>query len=484
MSNDTTVTAGSVDLNQPNNTGLSLDGTSSLTVTGSVAAHGDNIDTSGTFDVDGGVSVTKATLEIDGGVATIGGALTLDSGSYLDLYQGSATVGSLSVVGSTVQVGSSSGATLKVTGDATVSSGSLSVLAGSALTVVKTLTVGSSGDGALTLTGCCATMTAGSMEVGGEGAGTLTVDQGASLTIAGDLQIGADGSVAGSVNLADTGSMLSVGGNLVIGSGSLTVQDDATFDLKGSLIVGDEEATGSSADVTSSPATHVIADCTLDSGAYTLDEDCIIGDDAKGTFIIKAKATVNANHKTITIGSQKTGNGQLIVDGDGAKLDNIKSLIVGESGAGTMLIENGGYVHASTLHDGSSSVSSQGTGKITVSGGYLDATDAYVGLDASGSLTVQNDGFVDIGSDLEVGVEGHINVSSDSEINVDNLVGSDGSVMIGKDGVVSLDCASGTYNANTVINGGTLTLERTGAIATTKGISFAGVGGICFSSAT
>ena len=72
----------------------------------------------------------------------------------------------------------------------------------------------------------------------------------------------------------------------------------------------------------------------------TLDEDCIIGDDTKGTLIIKS--TLNANNNTITIGSQKTGNGQLTVDGGGAKLDNIQSLVVGESGAGTVLIENGG----------------------------------------------------------------------------------------------------------------------------------------------
>ena len=47
MSNHTAVTAGSVDLNERNNTGLSLDGTSSLTVTGSVVARDDDIDTSG-----------------------------------------------------------------------------------------------------------------------------------------------------------------------------------------------------------------------------------------------------------------------------------------------------------------------------------------------------------------------------------------------------------------------------------------------------
>ena len=475
MSNDTTVTAGGVDLNQPNNTGLSLDGTSSLTVTGSVVAQGDNIDTSGTFDVDGGVSVTNATLEIDGGVATVGGALALNSGSYLDLYQGSATVGSLNVAGSTVQVGSSSGATLKVTGDATVSSGSLSVLAGSTLTVVKTLAVGSSGDGALTLTGSGATMTAGSMEVGGAGAGTLTVKDGASLTIAGELQIGADGSVPGSVNLADTGSTLSVGGNLVIDSGSLTVDEDSTLAVTGDLLIGDDDATGSSADVTASPAaTSIAGSVILKLDNATLRDDCVIGDNAKGTLTLHSNSTLNANHHDVTLGSQKTGNGQLIVDGGDAELVNIKSLIVGESGAGTMLIENHGFVRASTLYDGSRS--SQGTGKITVSRSSLDASSADVGIDASGWLTVQKNGEVFIGSDLYVGAEGHITVSSNSGIAVDNQVGPDGSVVIGDGGHVVLDCASGAYDANTVINGGALTLERTGAIATTKGISFHGAG--------
>ena len=295
MSNGATVTAGSVDLNQPNDIGLSLDGTSSLTVTGSVVAQGDDIDTSGTLDVDGGVSVTNATMAINGGLATVGGALTLDSGSYLDLYKGSATVGSLKVVGSTVQVGSSSGATLKVTGDATLRNGGLSVLAGSAL---------------------------------------------------------------------------SVGGNLVIGSGSLTVDDNATFDLKGSLIVGEDDAPASPADVTPSPAIRVLPPTfILDAGSQplTLDDDCFIGYDEKGTATIES--TLDANHWNVTLGNQKTGNGQLTVDGGGAKLNNIKSFLVGVDGAGTALIENGGQVFASILWDGSSSSSHQGTGKITVSGG-------------------------------------------------------------------------------------------------------------------
>jgi T5SS/PEP-CTERM-associated repeat protein len=319
MSNDTTVTAGSVDLNQPNNTGLSLDGTSSLTVTGSVVAQGDNIDTSGTFNVDGGVSVTNATLEIDGGVATIG---------------------SLSVVDSTVQVGSSSGAssdaTLKVTGDATVGA-------------------------------------------------------------------------TGAVNLTGDGSTLSVGGNLVIDSGSLTVDEDSTLAVTGDILIGDNSAAGSPADVTASPAaTSFAGSVTLDVDNATLRDDCVIGDNAKGTLTLDSNSTLNANNHNVTVGNQEPGNGQLVVDGDGAKLTGIKSLIVGEYGTGTMLIKNHGYVDASTLKDGSRS--SQGAGTITVSGGKLGAVNAYVGEDADGSLTVKNDGAVKIGSSLVVGFEGHLHV--------------------------------------------------------------------------
>ena len=85
--NDTAVSAGSIDLTLSNQA-LSLDDTSSLTVSGSVTANGDTIDTSGTFDVQGDASITNGTLEIDAGATTIGGALSLDTGSYLDLYQG------------------------------------------------------------------------------------------------------------------------------------------------------------------------------------------------------------------------------------------------------------------------------------------------------------------------------------------------------------------------------------------------------------
>jgi hypothetical protein len=146
---------------------------------------------------------------------------------------------------------------------------------------------------------------------------------------------------------------------------------------------------------------------------------------------------------------------------------------VGESGAGAVLIENRGYVDANTLDDGFGASSPSGRGKITVSDGRLHVTDtATIGDGESGSLTVQNHGIVNIDSSLEVEAEGHITLSSDSAIDVRSSVVAEGSVTIGDGGFVFLDCASGAYNANTQINGGSLTLERTGAIAANKGISF------------
>jgi autotransporter family porin len=456
-----------------------------LTVTGDTLI-GDRSGQTGIFSVSSATLKGALTLGENGGAgnATVSGGTLQVSGATI-LGQAAGDTGTLTATGA--------GTVLSVTGEIVIGeagSGTVNVEDGAVVDAATSdVTVGdlAGSTGALSLTGSGVTMSAGSMDVGGEGAGTLTVDQGASLTVGGDLDIGADGSVAGSVNLADTDSTLSVGGNLVIGSGSLTVDDSATFDLKGSLIVGDEEATGSFADATSSPATHVIKGTFTLESPEKLEADCIIGDDTAGTLIIKStfnatNSTLNANNNDVTIGSQKTGNGQLIVDGDFAKLDNIKSLTVGKSGVGSVLIKNGGYVHASTLEDGSSLASHQAAGAITVSsGGFLGVSDnALVGFTSFGSLLVHDDGFVGIGSVLQVGAKGHITVSSDSGIAVGGggrfgKVGG-GFVEIGNGGDVYLDCASGAYDAKTKIDGGRLGLDRTGAIAGADGISFAGAG--------
>jgi T5SS/PEP-CTERM-associated repeat protein len=313
-------------------------------------------------------------------------------------------------------------------------------------------------------------------------AGTLTVDDGAGVTVANNLEI----DEGGAVNVTGAGSTLSVGGNLVIDSGSLTVDENSTLAVTGDLIIGDDDAPDSSAGPTPSPAN------ASQSGSVTLNVEnaklrgpCIIGDNAKGGLTIDSNSTVNANKQDVTVGSQKTGNGTLTVYGDNAKLNDIKSLIVGKSGEGAVHIEDHGSVSASSLYDGSNS--SSGKGSITVSGAgssLLVNTNASVGLNASGSLAIQNNAFVGIGKDFVVGGQGQVTVSSNSDV----LVGSSpgvgvGFVTIGKGGAVKLDCLDGAYKANTEISGGTLIVERPDAIAAANGISFGGAGTLTLDSA-
>ena len=83
-------------------------------------------------------------------------------------------------------------------------------------------------------------------------------------------------------------------------------------------------------------------DVTLNVAKAKFRGPCIIGDSAKGGLTIDANSTVNADKQDVTVGSQKTGNGTLTVYGDGAKLNDIRSLTVGKSGEGTVHIEDRG----------------------------------------------------------------------------------------------------------------------------------------------
>ena len=142
------------------------------------------------------------------------------------MYQGSATVGSLSVVASTVQVGSSSGATLKVTGDATVSSGGLSVLAGSTLTVTKTLALGTgvTGDATLTVSGSKAKLSvSGPVFIGDNDTGTVNIEGGAIAHASGRVTVG-EGS-DGAMTISGAGSEFFMGSLRVsYGSPNATVE--------------------------------------------------------------------------------------------------------------------------------------------------------------------------------------------------------------------------------------------------------------------
>ena len=418
ISDNTTVSAGSVNLNQPDNTGLVLDSTSSLTVSGSVVANGDSIDTYGTFGVQGGVSVTKATLAINGGATTIDGALTLNPGSYLDLYQGSATVGSLNVVGSTVQVGSSSGASLEVTGDASLSTGSLSALAGSTLTIHGKWQIGVAGTAYATITQAVKAQALGGITLGVQkmGDGTLTV------------------------SLANT--VLSVTGPIIIGaegSGTVSVQDGAILDAAASDVTMGDQATATGA------ATISGAGSQFETG------NLIVGSES-GTVDGASKATVNvssggdlASASDLTLGQQAGGSGTLSATDAGSQVSVGGNATLGEDGSGTLTMTGGALSVSGAMTLGADKGSS---GKMTLSDATVSITgDLNIGEAGSGSAIVQL-----------------ASVLKSKAIELGGALGASGSLTI------SGAETSVTTGETTIGAGGTGTLKiNTGGLLTTNG---------------
>ena len=508
--NGATVTAGSVDLSQPNialELGDSPSDTSSLTVSDSVVADGDGIDvdTAGTFDVEGGVSITDGYLENDSGATTIGGELGLDAGSYLALYGGTATIGSLNADDSSVGVDASvSGTMLEVSGDVTLSNGAsfgvsgggkakIETLtagetgkstievegAGSILTVVKTLTLGSDGDGALTIsdggaltidgafdmaenagststatigesgsasefgdldrpmTGNGATLTIrGEWQIGVAGTANATINQGLTADALGGITLGVQKMSNGTLTVSQADTVLSVTGDIVIGkggAGTLNVQDGAIVDAAGSdVTVGEEDAATGAATITG-------AGSQFETGSLTI-----------GSASTKATVTISSGGDLeiatdLTLGEEAGSKGALKVSDAGSQVSVGGNATLGENGSGTLTMTGGAISVAGAMTLGADKGSS---GKLTLSDATLSITgDLNIGEAGSGTATVQ------LGSILK-----------SKAIEIGGALGAKGSLAISGAGT------SVTTGETTIGAGGAGTLKITsGGLLTTNG---------------
>jgi hypothetical protein len=324
--NGAAVTAGSVDLTLPNQAlglGDSLSDTSSLAVVGSVVANHDDIaiDTSGTFNVGGGVSVTKGGLAIDGGATTIGGQIGLATGSYLDLYGGTATAGSLNVDGSSVTVYPlGSKAMLKVKGDATFSKKAALYLygggqttaetlkadgnsaiydqgAGSTLTVNKTLTLSSSGSGnvksSISLDGGTLSIVSGAY---------LGVGPGSSGSVSNELKIGKGGKIVGTGAVTSTVTGKIPIGNTTTPKYSLTVAGDGTIEAN-SAAAPAAFALVIDGNVTGDVQMKIDADSTLEIGGSVGEKDRVtFASNGTGQLVLDDPAQFKGTIAGMTIG--------------------------------------------------------------------------------------------------------------------------------------------------------------------------------------
>lgn len=381
-----------------------------LTVTGAASllniTGGLDIAASGTgvaSVLNGGRIVTSGTQISNGQTLTFGdiigqgtsthGTLTLDGLGSSYTEGGGLTVGQ----GGTAVVTVADGAAL-------TTNGQYGSTVGANVGASGTVTLGG------TLAGSGGTWSdSGSLQIGAQGAGFVTVRNASSLGIGGALTLGGYNNSNG-VNLGSTGN-----GTLTIQSGG-TVATQAVNNggfgnigggtgSRGTVTVGDPTADATTALLSIAGALNI---GDLGTGILTVQNG--------GTVTTTGTTIFNGTTFTSTfdaIGSRVGGSGTLTVTGPGAEWVSGKGLNIGQAGSGTLSVSNGGQIETlgTSVNDivggsagGSGTVTIDGThGAGTIAAGWTDSGGLIIGNQGAGSVTVQNGGTVSVGTAFTIG---------------------------------------------------------------------------------
>jgi fibronectin-binding autotransporter adhesin len=399
-------------------------------------------------DVLNGASVSFATGFTLAQSATGAGTLTVDGTSTVDssmaaAYVGGAGSGSLNITGGGVL--SASDLFVASQANATAMSSVIVDGAGSQLNIAGDVNLGQKGNatGSIRDSGSfsCNTAEVGS---GTTGFGYITVQDSGQWSIASDLTIGQSGD--GNVTLQGGGTIM-VGGNLDIaqkpgslgnltvdggmsdldfnmgtvtigdaGTGSMTLQNGAVVDLGISqgVTVGSQATGVGTLVVTASPGGMPSA-----GGAGTPAEiditSLIVGASGKGTVLVNSGATM-VIYGDLTLGQNANSAGTLTVDGGATDLnltgeDATSNVAIGESGAGTMTIQNGADVDLTNTNPVDVGQQSTAKGTLTVTGTdtNLDTSDLTIGEAGSGTLMVNSTANLATFGNVALGVEQNAN---------------------------------------------------------------------------
>jgi T5SS/PEP-CTERM-associated repeat protein len=417
---------------------------------------------------------------------------------------------------SSLTVGKTGTGSLAITGAGVVNSTGL-INIGSASGSTGTSTVSGSGSG---LTG------GSSLRIGESGTGSLAVSNGGGVSTAGSLSIGLNAGATGTATVNGAGSSLSTATELAVGSsgtGSLTVTNGATVSsisftnigsragsdgtaiingASSNLTAGSELRVGSSGTgamtvtnggaATSTTHTYIgqnansIGTAAIDGAASSLNigGELRIGSLGSGSLSVTNGANV-ASTARIYIGSGTGGTGTAIVDGTGSGLSSGNSLSIGESGAGSLTVKNGGI--ASSVSTMTIGANPGGAGAVIVEGANSNMTSGNtlrVGNSGAGSLTIKNGGTTSSGNYIYIGSGG----SSTGAVIVDGAgssLKSANTFHVGESGTASLKITNGavvnsgshTHIGQQASSHGTTILDGTGSMLTTSNNLYIGNSG-------
>ena len=235
-------------------------------------------------------------------------------------------------------------------------------------------------------------------------------------------------------------------------SPSLTV-GVALADVADVILAGD----GGRAIVSTQATT--IGQAPLSTGILTIDNnlrligvgDLVVGESGTGTLTIQNGAVVASDHGLLGVneGPGYFGSGTVVVTGTDSSWNTDAGLVVGVEGAGTLSIEAGGSVSSFTGSIGQLTANSTGEVALTGSGStWTNESLLLIGIFGSGTLTIADGGSVtntDANMAFNAGSSASVTVTgADSQWN------NSQSLDVGLSGMADLTIADGGNVTNTI----------------------------------
>ncbi|MEM9658970.1 MAG: hypothetical protein AAF961_11470, partial [Planctomycetota bacterium] len=199
--------------------------------------------------------------------------------------------------------------------------------------------------GTLTISGADAVVSSDgegpvTVNVGVDGQGELIVEKGFKLdTEKIDVNLGRTGLGKGTLTIKDVGTEISYKDAVVgeDGIGLFRVQQGATARVQERLVIGESN-------------TEVMSELTVTGQNSTLEvgKEIVIGESGSGALIVEQGGKVSLNDdgfERITLGKNADSRGELTIKGKAATVDfdvNVGQLVIGDEGEGTLKLVDGG----------------------------------------------------------------------------------------------------------------------------------------------
>lgn len=215
--------------------------------------------------------------------------------------------------------------------------------------------------------------------VGFGGVGTLSVLNGGAIT-GQDGLIGLEAGSNGHVEINGAGSSWITPRIITVGFDGAGVLDVTN----GGVVISQAGYIGDNAGSTG------LANVSGSDAFWDVNGVLHVGFGASGTLNISDEGGVEA--LSVVVGSNPGGTGAVTLDGDDSSLTALNSLFVAEQGAGTLLVQNGAELYSLNADIGREAGSD---GELLIDGAqWLSSGNMRVGVDGEGALIVTNGGVV------------------------------------------------------------------------------------------